>query len=76
MENQIKVTMDRDRLQIAANVDAKGARNLLKAIQANLNCSVMMTKRLPTEAAYCFALSASHVSTRCITSATILTLIL
>jgi hypothetical protein len=34
--NQIKVTMDGDRLQIVANVDAKGAQKLLKAIQANL----------------------------------------
>ena len=36
VENQIKITMDGDRLQIAANVDAKGAQKLLKAIQANL----------------------------------------
>ncbi|MDA9435190.1 hypothetical protein [Bradyrhizobium sp. CCBAU 51627] len=35
-DNQIKVTMDGDRLQVVANVDAKGARKLLKAIQANL----------------------------------------
>ena len=35
-DNQIKVTMDGDRLQIVANVDAKGAQKLLKAIQANL----------------------------------------
>ncbi|WP_271570463.1 hypothetical protein [Bradyrhizobium sp. CCBAU 11386] len=30
------MTMDGDRLQVIANVDAKGAQKLLKAIRANL----------------------------------------
>jgi hypothetical protein len=35
-DNQIKVTMDGNRIQVIANVDARGAQKLLKAIQANL----------------------------------------
>lgn len=34
--NDIKVTLNGRRLQIAANVDLKGAKRLLKALQANM----------------------------------------